>query len=98
MMPESAEASELFRAKLAKGGWLQRNSYFLNTVWIRWVASRDPYMRNYFAFVANAYRGGLWQKQQFRLKVFRDLVQSHGGRLCVVTFPFLHALGPHYEY
>ena len=30
--------------------------------------------------------------------MFRDLVQAHGGHLAVVTFPFLHALGPNYEY
>jgi len=26
------------------------------------------------------------------------VVQAHGGRLAVMTFPFMQALGPHYEY
>ena len=98
IIPAWAEAAAHFKADLAKSGWLRRNSYFLNTVCCRWQASHDPYMKNYFGFVAEAYRGPLWQQQQLRLKAFRDLVLTHGGRLCVVTFPFMHALGPNYEY
>jgi hypothetical protein len=48
--------------------------------------------------VREAYRGTTWEQQQGRLKAFRDLIQAQGGHLAVVTFPFLHALGPSYEY
>jgi hypothetical protein len=98
IMPAWAQAADRFKAELRKSAWLRRNSYFLDMVCCRWQVGRDPYMKNYFGFVAEAYRGPLWQKQQLRLKAFRDLVQTHGGRLCVVTFPFMHALGPNYEY
>ena len=55
-------------------------------------------MGHYFEFVRDSYRGPLWEKQKQRLKALRDLVQANGGHLSVVTFPFLHALGPHYEF
>ena len=55
-------------------------------------------MQSYFDYIRAGYRGQPWEQQQQRLKAFRDLVQAHGGRLAVVTFPFFQALGPHYEY
>ena len=45
-----------------------------------------------------AYRGPVWGEQRQRVKDLRDLVQSHGGRLSIVTYPFFDALGPNYEY
>jgi len=53
---------------------------------------------NYCSFVREAYSGALWEQQRERLRAFRDLVQAHGGRLTVVTFPLLNTLGPNYEY
>jgi hypothetical protein len=56
-------------------------------------------MRGYFDVVRDAYQDGpIWDQQKQRLLAFRNLVQANGGRLAVVTFPFLHALGPHYDY
>lgn len=81
-----------------RGPWFTRGSYFLDLFYNRYKASRNPYVRDYFSFVKAGYRGDYWLKQQARLKELRDLVQSHGGHLSVVTFPFLHALGPGYDY
>lgn len=96
LMPEPSEALSQILAH--RGGWLAENSYFVNLLYHRYLASRLPLVRDYFGFVRDAYRGPLWEQQQKRLEAFRDSVQAHGGRLAVVTFPFLHALGPHYEY
>jgi hypothetical protein len=70
----------------------------LNLWYHHYRAARDPYLGNYCFYVRDAYSGPLWEQQEERLKAFRDLVQSHGGHLAVVTFPFLNALGPNYEY
>jgi hypothetical protein len=70
----------------------------LNLWYHHFKASRDPYLGGYCSFVLEAYQGAVWEQQQKRLKAFRDLIQAHGGHLAVVTFPFLHALGPNYEY
>lgn len=58
----------------------------------------DPDMSNYDHFVLEGYDGALWVRQQERLIGLRNLIQANGGHLLVVTFPFLHKLGPGYEY
>ena len=99
MMPELMEAGRrISREADEGGGWLAQNSYFVNSVRFRLKLRRNPFLRDYFSMVRDGYRGPLWPQQKEWLKVFRDLVQGHGGRLAVVTFPFLHALGPNYEY
>src|ERR1051325_2602775 len=98
LCPEKTEAVRFIQEDADHSGWLRRNSYFVNTLYYRWQANHDPRMKGYFDYILQAHRGPLWQEQQQLLKYFRDVVQSHGGRLLVVTFPFLHALGPRYQY
>ncbi len=78
--------------------WLTRNSYCINLLYHHYKASRNERLKNYFSFVRDAYRGPAWEQQKQRLTAFRDAVQSHGGKLSVVTFPFLNALRPNYDY
>jgi hypothetical protein len=98
LVPPQADATGRVLAELDSSGWLWRNSYMLNLWHHHYTASRDPYLGNYCSFVREAYSGPLWDQQKERLKAFRDLIQARGGHLAVVTFPFLHALGPNYEY
>lgn len=98
LFPEWAETVGRIRAEAAQSGWLRRSSYLVNSLYYRITAPRNAAMKRYFEYMAEGYQGGHWEQQQQRLKTFRDLVQSHGGRLAVVTFPFFQALGPHYEY
>ena len=91
-------AYEKFFPAEASSGWLRRNSYFLDTVYCRLRTMRNPYMRSYFDVVRKGYQGSVWEQQEQRLLELRDLVQSRGGRLSVVTFPFVHAVGPAYPY
>lgn len=79
-------------------GFLARHSYFFNTLYYRWKASRNPEISNYYHSVMENYEGAVWDEQKLRLHAFRDLVDSQGGRLLVVTFPFVHNIGPDYEY
>jgi hypothetical protein len=78
--------------------WFTRGSYFLDLFYNRYKAAQNPFVRDYFSFVKAGYRDDYWQKQQVRLRELRDFVQSRGGHLSVVTFPFLNALGSKYEY
>jgi hypothetical protein len=98
LLPAQADATTRALAALDNSGWLLRNSYMLNLGYHHYRASRDPYLGNYCPFVREAYTGAVWEQQRQRLKAFRDLVEGHGGHLAVVTFPFLHAMGPNYEY
>jgi hypothetical protein len=79
-------------------GFLVENSYLLNTIYYRWKAFNDPDIGDYYQFVRNLYGGQTWKVQSDRLEQLRDIVTQRGGRLIVVTFPFLHALAPDYRY
>lgn len=69
-----------------------KHSYFLNTLYFRLSASADPDVANYFDFTLGAYEGTVWQHQEARLRELLKVVNSRGGKLRVVTFPFLHNL------
>ena len=98
LMPGQGDAMLRALAVLDHSPWLVRKSYMLNLWYHHYRASRDPYLGNYCFYVREAYSGPLWEQQEERLKAFRDLIQAQGGHLAVVTFPFLNALGPNYEY
>ena len=74
------------------------DSYFLDLAYHRLTIAQIPSVKNYFAFVREGYRGEKWEEQKQRLRNLREVVNRQGGKLSVVTFPFLHALGPEYEY
>jgi len=74
------------------------DSYFLDIAYFRLTVAQIPWIKNYFSFVREAYRSEKWEEQKQRLLALRDVVARRGGKLSVVTFPFLHALGPNYEY
>lgn len=79
-------------------GFLVANSYLFNTLHARIRMVRDPQISEYYSFVLGAYESSIWEKQQDRLKRFKQVVTDSGGRLCVVTFPFLHAVGSDYAF
>ena len=79
-------------------GWLVQHSFALNTWYHRLRVRRDPDLADYYAFVRAGYEPPIWDKQRQRLVDMRELVASQGGRLSVVIFPFLHALGDDYAF
>jgi hypothetical protein len=98
LVTQQDEAFKRMFDSLAAGNWLTRNSYALNLFTQRYKAARNPYVRNYFSFVREAYQGEIWERQKMRLREFQAAVEARGGKLAVVTFPFLDALGPDYPY
>ena len=98
IMPEWQASLKRIFADEDKGGWLRRHSYFVDIIYHRLKVASNPEMKNYYGFVRAGYSGPLWDLQKQRLTAFRDLVQAHGGRLTVVNFPFLHDVGPDYEF
>ena len=98
MFPEWAEAVERVRAADERNGWLLGSSYCLNTLYYRLRVRFTPDASHYYDYIKQGYRGADWDRQKQRLRAIRGLVESHGGRLAVVTFPFMHALGPSYEF
>jgi len=79
-------------------GFLVEHSFLVNTYYYRLKARFEPDVSNYYQSIRKAYEGPIWDAQQRRLKNLRRLVETNGGHLLVVTFPFLHHLGPDYEF
>ena len=98
LLPQGGLDTAQLAASAANESWVLRNSYCLNFLYHRYKAALNAYARNYFPLVRSGYSGAKWEEQKQRLKDIRDVVHANGGRLSVVTFPFLHALGADYEY
>jgi hypothetical protein len=97
IVPEWRTILERIYKQDRPGFWV-KNSYLINMLYYRLKAIRDPDISRYYHFVGAAYEGTVWEAQQKRLKQWKEAIESHGGRLAVVTFPFLHAMGSSYEY
>ena len=98
LVPEIYETFREVYDQSKQGGWLRQNSYLINTICNRFNLVGNSGLHRYFQLIRDAYRGPAWEKQQDRLKEFRDMVQSRGGKLSVVTFPFFDRMGPAYDY
>jgi len=86
-------------ADVERGGWLRHHSFFLDTLYHRYKAAHDPILSKYYFFVKDGYQGPMWDVQKERLRKIKQFVESNGGRLLVVTFPFMQLMGePEYEY
>jgi hypothetical protein len=71
-----------------------RQSYLLDTLYNRWKIATDSELHDYDGLLVDAYNDSHWRIQQARLRELRDIVVSGGGRFVVVTFPFMHHMGP----
>lgn len=97
LVPEWQEAIDRIYQQPTEGFFLA-NSYLINTWYYRWKVGKDPDLSRYFRYVLEAYDGPLWKVQRARLRRLKGLIESQGGRLLVVTFPFFHTLGADYPY
>lgn len=84
--------------KAPKPPLIVNRSYIINTWYHRLRHARHPFLKDYYGFVLDAYQSPLWETQLERLVALKNNIDAGGGQLVVVTFPFLHALGPAYEY
>jgi lysophospholipase L1-like esterase len=98
LMPQWMSAVRAGADEISHAGWLIQNSYFMNFLYAHWKIMRNPYTKDYYSFIGEGYRGDVWNKEMKQLRDLRDLIQSHGGKLMVVTFPFVNAVGPNYSY
>jgi hypothetical protein len=98
LFPEWSKALEQLQQDAQRGGWLRRNSFFLDILYHRRMAATNPYVKNYYDFVKQGYSGEKWELQKQRLSALKQLVESNGGQFAVITFPFLQSLGENYEY
>lgn len=69
---------------------LVEKSYLASFLVNRLAGLVNPMVRNYFGLLGEAYATETWDAQKQRLLQVQALVESAGGQLLVVTFPFLH--------
>ena len=74
-----------------RNSWLCRNSYLVNLYYSRWQLQRNRYFQHYFEELQAAYSGPIFERHKIALTAMRNMTFVRGGRLLVVTFPFLHA-------
>jgi hypothetical protein len=89
VMPGWVEGYKEMMADNFRKSWLCQNSYFVNLFYHRWQLRRNSYMRNYYDEVEAAYKGPLWEIEKIGLLAFANMTQIRGGRLLVVTFPYM---------
>lgn len=65
-------------------------------MYFRYKAATDPNVKNYYKFTLKSYRSKTWNYQRGLLDSLGEIVRRKGGELLVVTFPYLHSLGPRY--
>lgn len=97
LIPEVC-ADSLRLERKSERGVLARNSYAFDALRFLWIVSTEPEVRGYFPSIGAAYTGEPWTAQRARLVEFRRAVEARGGKLAVVTFPFLHSLGRDYPF
>lgn len=82
-----------------KPPYLCTKSYFLNTLYFRWKRRHIPDVLNFYRSTLSAYKDpAIWKFQRNILQRVKGEVEAHGGKLLVVTFPFLNSLGKDYEF
>jgi hypothetical protein len=96
-MPEYDALRQRLAPRLERGV-LARTSCLFDLCRAAWIVSSEPELQAYYPSVAAAYEGPVWDFQRERLRRIHAAVASRGGRLAVVTFPFLADLGPGYRF
>jgi hypothetical protein len=98
--PFIPELEGVFRELIRAPPWplapLVEHSYFANAVFYYWKVTNSASAAagaDYFTLVEKAYLGPAWATEKRLLRDFQRTVESHGGRLLVVTFPMLLRLG-----
>jgi len=79
-------------------GVFSNASYLVDYLRFLAFVKTEPDVGDYFGSLVASYAGGEWDVQRARLRAFRAAVAAHGGRLVVVTFPFLQNLGSTYAF
>ena len=98
LYPEWMDAVKKINEAADGGTWWFRYSYFLNTLYFLNERRNNPSMKDYFSFIKEGYQGDKWQEQKERLKRFHEIIKANGGKLRVVTFPFMQNMGNDYDY
>ena len=88
----------LYRIYFKEPPFLFKHSYFLNLLYYHYIVARDPDISKYYGFIIEGYSGPTWENHKLRLSLMKPYFDSKNIDFMVVTFPFVHDLGPNYKY
>jgi lysophospholipase L1-like esterase len=89
VMPGWVQGYKEMMADPFRTSWLCQNSYFVNLFYHRWQLRRSSYFKKYFDEVEGAYKSSLWEIEKMGLTAFCNMTRIRGGRLLVVTLPYM---------
>ncbi|MCH7989875.1 MAG: SGNH/GDSL hydrolase family protein, partial [Planctomycetes bacterium] len=78
--------------------FLYQKSYFLNFAYFRLKMFTVPEVQEYYSFVKEYYNGEPWLDMQRKMSEIHQICRDHNIELKIVVFPFLHNLGPEYDF
>lgn len=97
LLPQSGEFHAMLNS-LRPEFSLLKNTYLPNFLYYRLRVLTLPATRNYYDWSLTAYQPPHWDKQMQRLRELRSAAARTGAAFGVVTFPYLHNLGPDYPF
>ena len=71
------------------------SNHFFETIVI---LNAVPDVKNYYSFVKEYYAGEPWLRMQLKLDAIHQLCRDNDIELRIVVFPFMHNLGPDYDF
>ena len=77
---------------------LWTKTYFFNWMNFLWRQKQAQRTVDYFPHLADSYRETPWKGVQLSLNALHKHCTDNGAELRMVFFPFLHNLGPDYEF
>lgn len=89
LMPGWVEGYKRIVADHFRQSWLCRNSYVVNLFYMRWLLRSSSFMQKYYDEVEAAYKGPLWARHKIAMLAFANMTRIRGGRLLIVTFPYM---------
>lgn len=78
--------------------FLWSSTYFFNWMHFLWRQKQAQRTVDYFPHLADSYREPPWRGVQLSLDSIREHCKAGGAEFRMVFFPFLHNLGPNYEF
>ena len=78
--------------------FLERESYFINTLSFKLFALSDPDYKSYSDFVKTVYGNSLWEAHKLNLQKIKEFASSTNSNFCVITFPYLQKPYDQYDF
>ena len=98
LVPEMKLIDKDANKSIKEAGYLEKNSYFIDTFIGNLKPSLSKNISNYYQYLQATYSNDIWKTQADSLKAISRLVEKNGGKLIAVSFPFLNTPWNQYQF